>query len=233
MQVRLKILQGSNTGKEIKIPAPKCVIGRGDDCHLRPQSDAISRRHCVIITTENEVVVRDLNSRNGTFVNNERVGEESVLLSGDMLKVGPLEFEVAVEQTPGKPKRPKVTDIKEAVARTAEGSGVTATTELDDVSQWLEEADTEEKQRRTTDPETRQFRLDDTAMPPEESSKPASSAETKALKPDPKKADSGKTEKAEKAEKKEPGKLPARPTSNTKDSREAAADMLKKFFNRR
>jgi predicted component of type VI protein secretion system len=230
MQVRLKILQGSNAGKEIKLPAPKCVIGRGDDCHLRPQSDAISRRHCVIITTENEAVVRDLNSRNGTFVNNERVAEESVLLGGDVLRVGPLEFEVAVEQTPGKPKRPKVSDIKEAVARTAESSSIGTTTELDDVSQWLEEADTEEKQRRVTDPETRQFRLDDTAMPAEDENgkKVGSTAETKALKPDPKKAD-----KPEKKKKEEPGKLPQRPTSNSKDSREAAADMLKKFFNRR
>ncbi len=228
MQIRLKILQGSNAGKEIKIPSPKCVIGRGDDCHLRPQIDAISRRHCVIMTTENEAVVRDLNSRNGTFVNNERVAEESVLLSGDILRVGPLEFEVAVEQTPGKPKRPKVSDIKEAVARTAEGSAVAATSELGDVSQWLEEADTEEKQRRYTDPETRQFRLDDTAMPPDEKST-GPTTETKALKPDPKQAD--KKEKAEK--KKAPGKLPARPTTSSKDSREAAADMLKKFFNRR
>ena len=69
MQVRLKIQQGSNVGKEVKIPTPKCVIGRGDDCDLRPQSDAISRRHCVIVTTENEVIVRDLKSRNGTRVN--------------------------------------------------------------------------------------------------------------------------------------------------------------------
>jgi len=240
MQVRLKILQGSNAGKEIKLPAPKCVIGRGDDCHLRPQSDAISRRHCVIITTENEVVVRDLNSRNGTFVNNERVAEESVLLGGDVLRVGPLEFEVAVEQTPGKPKRPKVSDIKEAVARTAEGSSIGTTTELEDVSQWLEEADTEEKQRRFTDPETRQFRLDDTAMPPDNEKQVGSTAETKALKPDPKKADpkadakaDAKADKPGKKKKEEPGKLPQRPSSNSKDSREAAADMLKKFFNRR
>jgi pSer/pThr/pTyr-binding forkhead associated (FHA) protein len=228
MQVRLKILQGSNSGKEIKIPSPKCVIGRGDDCHLRPQSDAISRRHCVIITTENEAVVRDLNSRNGTFVNNERVGEESVLLGGDVLRVGPIEFEVALEQTPGKPKRSKVSDIKEAVARTAEGSGISSQTELEDVSQWLEEADTEEKQRRTTDPETRQFRFDDTAMPPDGEKSAGPTAETKALKPDANKKGDGK-----KADKKEPGKLPSRPTSNSKDSREAAADMLKKFFNRR
>jgi pSer/pThr/pTyr-binding forkhead associated (FHA) protein len=225
MQVRLKIVQGSNTGKEIKIPSPKCVIGRGDDCHLRPQVDAISRRHCVIITTENEAVVRDLNSRNGTFVNNERVAEESVLLTGDVLRVGPLEFEVIVEQAPGKPKRPKVSDIKEAVARTAEGSSVGTTTELDDVSAWLEEADTEEKQRRYTDPETRQFRLDDTTMPSDEEKPTGATTETKALKPDPK--------KAEKTEKKEPGKLPPRSNTSSKDSREAAADMLKKFFNRR
>src|SRR5688572_27856717 len=117
MQVRLKILHGSNAGKEVKIPVPKCLIGRGDECHIKPQSDAVSRKHCVIITTENEVVVRDLHSRNGTFVNGERVGEESVLLTGDLVRVGPLEFELAIEHTAAKPKRSRVSDIKEAVAR--------------------------------------------------------------------------------------------------------------------
>src|SRR4029434_2984972 len=164
MHVLLKILQGSNTGKEVKIPTPKCVIGRGDDCHLRPQSEAISRRHCVIITTENEVVVRDLNSRNGAFVNEERVAEEAVLLHGDILRVGPLQFEMLIEQSPAKNKRPKVADIKEAVARTAEGSSVNSTSDLDDVTQWLDEADSQERSRRTTDPETRQFRLDESTV---------------------------------------------------------------------
>ena len=134
MQVRLKILHGANAGKELRIPVPKCLIGRGDDCHIKPQSDAISRKHCVIITTENEVVVRDLNSRNGTFVNGERVGEESVLLTGDQLRVGPLEFEMHIEHTAAKPKRTKVSDIKEAVARTAEGAATNATDDLGDVT---------------------------------------------------------------------------------------------------
>lgn len=222
MQVRLKILQGSNTGKELKIPAPKCVIGRGDDCHLRPQSDAISRRHCVIITTENEVVVRDLNSRNGTFVNNDRVAEEAVLLHGDNLRVGPLEFEMLIEQLPGnKIKRPKVTDIKDAVARTAENTNINSTSDLGDISEWLEEADSVDKNRRTFDPETRQFRLDETVMPVEGQKAGTATSETKPL-PDAKKED-----------KKAPGKLPPRPSTQLKDSREAAADMLKKFFNRR
>src|SRR5688500_15577931 len=162
MQVRLKILQGSNAGNEIKVPVPKCLIGRGDECNLRPQSDAISRRHCVIITTDHDVSVRDLNSRNGTYVNGERIAEDTVLLNGDLLKVGPLEFEMLVEQTAAKIKRTKVTDIKAAAARTAEGSSVSATTELGDVGQWLEEAEETEKKRRP-DTETRLFQLDDTS----------------------------------------------------------------------
>jgi len=220
MHVLLKILQGSKAGKEVKIPAPKCVIGRDEGCHLRPQSDAISRRHCVIITTENEVVVRDLHSRNGTFVNDERVAEEAVLLHGDILRVGPLQFEMMIEQSPSKTKRPKVADIKEAVARTAEGSGINSTSDLDDVTQWLDEADTQEKSRRTTDPETRQFRLDDTSLPAEGGSEIL--PDTKSLATATKRPD-----------KQLPGKLPPRPSTQKADSREAAADMLKKFFNRR
>jgi pSer/pThr/pTyr-binding forkhead associated (FHA) protein len=227
MLVRLKIVQGSNAGKEVKIPVPKCVIGRADDCHIKPQSDAISRKHCVIITTENEVVVRDLNSRNGTFVNGERVGEEAVLLTGDQLRVGPLEFEMIIEHTVAKPKRPKVSDIKEAVARTAEGSSISATEDLGDVTDWLNEGDEADKERRTTDPETRQFRLDDTAdKGTVVEAKEAAAMDTKALPPDD--AEPKKREK-----KAPPGKLPPRPSAQTKDSREAASDMLKKFFNRR
>lgn len=223
LHVRIKILQGSNAGKEIKLPVPKCVIGRGDDCHLRPQSDAVSRRHCVIITNESEVVVRDLNSRNGTFVNGERVGEEAVLLTGDKLQVGPLEFEMMIDQTAAKPKRAKVSDIKEAVARTAEGSGIAGSGEIDDINQWLAEGDEVDKQRKFVDPETRQFRLDESTTGATITDA-AGTIETKALPPDDKKP--GKKKAA-------PGKLPPRPKQESKDSREAAADMLKKFFNRR
>lgn len=226
MHVRLKILHGSNAGKEVKIPTPKCLIGRGDDCHLKPQSDAISRKHCVIITTDSEVVVRDLNSRNGTFVNGERVGEESLLLTGDQLRVGPLEFEMVIEHTAAKAKRPKVSDIKEAVARTAEGSGSSITTDFD-VTDWLAEGDEADRERRTTDPETRQFRLDEsTDRGTVIEAKEGATTDTKALPPD--EASPKKKEK-----KPPPGKLPPRPSAQTKDSREAATDMLKKFFNRR
>ncbi len=224
MLVRLKILHGSNAGKEIKIPVPKCIIGRGDDCHLRPQSDAVSRHHCSIITTDTEVIVRDMSSRNGTYVNGERVGEEAVLLSGDVLRIGPLEFELAIEQTAAKIKRSKVSDIKEAVARTAEGGSPSATSELGDISDWLDEGDDAAKQRKVLDPDTRQFRLDETSPEGAEGVEiEQATTDTKSMQPD----------EAKRPEKKAPGKLPPRAGKQSKDSRDAAADMLKKFFNRR
>lgn len=220
MQVRLKVLQGSKTGKEIKLPTPQCLVGRSEECHLRPQTDAISRRHCLIMTTENEVVVRDLKSRNGTFVNGEKVVEEAVLLSGDKLQIGPLSFEVLIETA--KAKRPKVHDIKDVAARTAEGGESNLTTELDNIDQWLSEADVEEQEKRQSDPETRQFRLDDTNSPAGGETAPVSAeGDTKTI------------DSAKKPEKKGPGKLPPRPVAAAKDSKEAASDMLKKFFNRR
>ena len=223
MQVRLKVLEGSNAGKEFKIPTPKCLIGREEGCHIRSQNEAISRRHCVIITTENEVVVRDLKSRNGTFVNDEKVAEDAVLLSGDVLRVGPLQFELLIEHTVSKPKRPKVVDIAEAVARTAEGGTPGSTSDLNDVTSWLDEADTAEKNRLTTAPETRQFRLDDTTAPEDGESGPKN-PETQTI---------AVATAAKRPDKKPPGKLPPRPSTSKADSREAAADMLKKFFNRR
>jgi pSer/pThr/pTyr-binding forkhead associated (FHA) protein len=221
MHVRFKVLQGSSEGKEIKIPTPKCVIGREEGCDLRINNDAISRKHCVIVTTENEVMVRDLNSRNGTFVNEDRVAGDAVLLNGDTLRIGTKQFEMILEQTASKPKLPKVADIKEAVARTAQvGAASNSTSDIEDVSQWLDEADTQEKSRRTTDPDTRQFRLDENVAASETSTDKPSDSKTVVT-------------AFKRPDKKEPGKLPPRPATNKADSREAAADMLKKFFNRR
>jgi pSer/pThr/pTyr-binding forkhead associated (FHA) protein len=243
MLVKLIVRTGAQAGKELKIPAPHCLIGRSEECHLRPQIEAISRRHCMIVTTENEVVVRDLQSRNGTFVNGEQVKEESVLLTGDVLRVGPIEFEALIEQKASKPKQTAVKDIKEAVVRTAAGG--TDDADPGDVSQWLTDADEEERQKRMATPETRQFRVDDTAHkiqlggaaapPPEveeaatEEVKPGSGEDTKigASATDQTKAMPARPQK------KPPGKLPPRPAVQTNNSREAAADVLKKFFNRR
>ncbi|MFM8570079.1 MAG: FHA domain-containing protein, partial [Pirellula sp.] len=46
MKISLKVLSGNHEGKLIPIKEEKFFIGRGDDCHLRPKSESVSRRHC-------------------------------------------------------------------------------------------------------------------------------------------------------------------------------------------
>ena len=69
MQVVLRVVGGKNDGREITIAVPRFIIGRGETAHLRPASDLVSREHCEILFGDGKVVINDLTSRNGTFVN--------------------------------------------------------------------------------------------------------------------------------------------------------------------
>lgn len=223
MQVRLKVLNGSSAGKDLRVAYDEFLVGRSDDCHLRPKSDAISRKHCVIRLRDENIFVEDLGSRNGTFLNGKRLEKETEARHGDVLRVGKLEFEFDVEQ-------PALASA-EAVGAPQEVTD-DSWADDDDITKWLQ---TEEQNgvAARRDPETRQFRLDETervaletvVRPAEETTAPKDKeAETG--------TDSGVDEKGKAEKKKQPGKLPPRHVATTGNSREAAADMLKRFFNR-
>jgi pSer/pThr/pTyr-binding forkhead associated (FHA) protein len=240
MKVKLKVLKGSSAGKEIRIPTPKCIVGRGDDCHLRPKSDAISRRHCEITVQEGRVIIQDLGSKNGTLVNGERIDDARVLQSGDSVQFGPLSFEILIDHTLGGEKKPKVSSIKEAAVRTTAASKETAMLGDGDISDWLEEADEVDRERRLTDPETRQLRMDETDQVTLQKVLEQRARERKKVEDAQPDEDSGAENaaaqgEAEKSKKKRKtfGKLPERPSSAPDTSRDAAADMLRKFFNKR
>jgi pSer/pThr/pTyr-binding forkhead associated (FHA) protein len=234
-------MQGAQAGREVIVPVAEFLIGRGEECHLRPRSDAISRRHCVIAVNDKQVILRDLGSKNGSYVNGQRVEGSRVVQLGDQLQLGPLQFEIVIEHPLGGTKRPAARDVKEVAARTA----VPANEELD-VAHWLEEDDGTDVSRAVATPETRQFRIDDTANvlnmethvdhpagDDEGGEAEEVSGEEEDGLSDEETAD-GKTKKrlGDRWKKNAPGKLPPRPPSHCKDSRDAAADMLKRFFNR-
>jgi pSer/pThr/pTyr-binding forkhead associated (FHA) protein len=64
---------------------------------MRPASPLISKRHCGLITRNEQVFVRDYESTNGTFVNQHQVNGEMEIKNGDLLRVGPLEFRISLE----------------------------------------------------------------------------------------------------------------------------------------
>jgi predicted component of type VI protein secretion system len=226
MQVKLKVLAGSSEGKEIAVNTDKFLIGRADECQLRPKSESVSRRHCAIVQKDGRVLLVDLKSRNGTFVNEKQLSADKakILKDGDILRVGKLEFQIAIEVGIGGAKKPEVKDIKEAAERAAQTSSGDSKFEQIDISQWLEEADT--IQRSKGDPETRQLVLDDTTRISAEAAQEATDSNSG----DSQEIDSTSS-KLKRPDKKPPQKLPKTNTGpSTGSSRDAANETLKKFF---
>lgn len=228
MQVKLIVRSGSHEGKEIAISSEKFLVGRSESCQLRPKSESVSRKHCIIVLKENRVLIQDLKSRNGTYVNEKRlpVDKAKVLKAGDMLRIGKLLFEVLLEHGLQGVKKAEVADVGDAAARTVEAGINDSKFEPVDVSDWLDEADQIDRVRKLSDPETRQFQLEQVDDPSSsgtdesgELSVSESSSESVRKRPD-------KDEK--------PGKLPENVKREmTKNSRDAADNALKRFFSGR
>src|SRR5579871_2367311 len=98
MQAELKVVEGKQQGAVIPLNRKKFLIGREEDCQLRPNSDLVSRHHCVFTVDDFTVRLRDLGSTNGTFVNDERLTGQVVLKAGDRVSVGKLSFEIVVRE---------------------------------------------------------------------------------------------------------------------------------------
>jgi GAF domain/FHA domain len=64
------------------------VMGRDPAADLTIDDGYLSRQHCAVSIKEGQVIVRDMGSYNGTYVNGQKIHEECFLLPGDVLKVG-------------------------------------------------------------------------------------------------------------------------------------------------
>lgn len=218
MDVKLLVVSGKSTGQTIPISGGKFFIGRAEDCNLRPYSDLISRHHCAILVEQGVVTIRDFGSKNGTFVNGERVRTEQEMKNGDRLKVGDLEFELQLKVELVGKKLPKVHSVQEAAVRTAAvGSRVAGGKDDDlDVMQLL----TENTGTVAADAETQTVQI------PRPTKKSAAPAAAKAAPP---------TQATNPAEPEKPvgPKPPAKghkAPSDGSSSQAAAAAMLKNFF---
>lgn len=220
MQMQLKVVTGGQEGKLISVNHDKFLIGRSDECHIRPKSESISRRHCAIVRKDGRILLLDLKSRNGTYVNDKKLdpAKAKVLKNGDHVRVGKLEFIAIIEAGVANVKKPAVKDVKDAAARTAENVGDSRFEEVD-VSSWLEEAD--QFERRDDDADTRQFHLN----PSEEPSLDSTVMDVKAEEETRTDVPKGKPK---------PGKLPPIPKGpTTGNSKDAASETLRKFFSGR
>lgn len=93
MTWKLQAITGEFTGQEISVDHD-LLVGRGQDADLVLQAAEISRKHAALVLKADQLWVQDLNSSNGTFVNDLRIEQEVQLHEGDIVQFAGLKFSV-------------------------------------------------------------------------------------------------------------------------------------------
>ena len=88
----LRVLIGRNPGQLFPLDGDSIVLGRHPDCDVVLEIGAVSRQHARIVRAGDDFYVEDLNSRNGTFLNDEMVAGRQRLLENDRLRICDMEL---------------------------------------------------------------------------------------------------------------------------------------------
>ena len=80
-------MRGPLKGSICALPEGDYSVGRQSTCNLNLEDHAVSRKHCLFIRSGRQCTVKDLESRNGTFVNGTPVTEHT-LEQGDEIRIG-------------------------------------------------------------------------------------------------------------------------------------------------
>lgn len=100
---KLVILSPGMTGRSHELKVDKTTIGRVDDNTFPITESSVSSHHCEVLLRGTDIVVNDLNSTNGTFINGDKIAGEAVLKPGQILRLGQVELRLEVEGMPPAP----------------------------------------------------------------------------------------------------------------------------------
>ena len=93
---KLVIQNQGMTGRACELHTDRTTIGRVEDNTFHIADPSISSHHCEVQLRGSDIVIRDLNSTNGTFINGNKI-EESILKPGQILRLGQVELKLEVE----------------------------------------------------------------------------------------------------------------------------------------
>lgn len=122
MTAALVLVKHSGEQIEVALKHAKTIICRHTDCQIRIPDVSVSRQHCEISVADGRVVVRDLGSSNGTYVNRRRISSTE-LAPADLINVGKFIFVVRLD---GKPEAIDSDDALEDGMATQVAATVTA-----------------------------------------------------------------------------------------------------------
>ena len=88
---RLVVLTEGFTGRTYELKVDRTTVGRVEDNAFQVPEASVSSHHCEILLRGDQVIVKDLDSTNGSYINGQKVSE-SPLKSGQILRLGQLEM---------------------------------------------------------------------------------------------------------------------------------------------
>ena len=101
---KLVVLTESLKGRSYDLVTVLTTIGRVEDNAFQIAEPSVSSHHCEIHLRGNDVVIKDLNYTNGTFINGNQISGEGVLKPGQTLRLG--QIEMRLENGAGAPPAP-------------------------------------------------------------------------------------------------------------------------------
>src|SRR5256885_6207159 len=96
---RLVLLSEGLTGRTYELKTDKTTVGRVSDNAFEIPEASVSSHHAELTLRGNDLLVKDLGSTNGTFINGEKI-EEAVLKPGQILRVGMIEMRLETGEAP-------------------------------------------------------------------------------------------------------------------------------------
>ncbi len=106
---RLVLLSEGLTGRTFELKVEKTTVGRVEENTFQIPETSVSSHHAEILLRGNDVLVKDLNSTNGTFINGEKV-TEAILKPGQILRLGMIEMRLETEDSAAAPPTKKSLD---------------------------------------------------------------------------------------------------------------------------
>ena len=92
----LIVQNGPLAGQCFTLRAEHASIGRSPEADIRLESDSVSRKHLSLRREGSELTVHDLNSSNGTWINNNKLTGSAILRPGDTIRLGDIELEYSL-----------------------------------------------------------------------------------------------------------------------------------------
>ena len=147
---KLVVLSAGMTGRTQELKVDKTTIGRVEDNTFQISEPSVSSHHCEVLVRGTEVLVRDLQSTNGTFINGEKVTEK-VMKPGQILRLGQIELRLetdapaaptkkALDQTLVMQRGVSLTDLEQGTRTTGfdtKGSGFSKKNDRGNMIFWI------------------------------------------------------------------------------------------------